>query len=337
MQMTAREIARLLNGTTEGNPDVVITRPSSIEEGGAGTLTFLADAKYLPHLYTTTAAAVLVDEDFRAEKPVSATLIRVKNVRVAVATLLQQFSAQSNRVSGVSPQAHIDAQAKTGENTAVGHFAVIEAGAQIGENCVLHPQVFVGRNVKIGDNCTLHSGVKIYADCIIGNNVILHANAVVGSDGFGFAPQADGTFKKIPQVGNVIIEDDVEVGANTVIDRAALDATIIRRGAKLDNLIQIAHNVEIGENTVIAAQAGIAGSTKIGKNNQIGGQVGIVGHISTADGVRIQAQSGVNRKIKEEGKAVYGSPAMAYNDFLRAFSIFKKLPEVEKRLRKLEE
>ena len=336
MTITAQDIARLVGGSVEGNPDATVSRPSSIEQGGKGTITFLADEKYLPHLYTTTASVVVVKEDFQPQQPVSPTLIRVKNVRAAVAQLLALVAAQKPDITGISPQSAVDATAQIGENTAVAAFAVIENGAVIGKNCRIHAQVFVGRGVTIGDNCTLHSGVKVYADCVVGNEVIIHANTVIGSDGFGFAPQADGTFRKIPQIGNVIIEDKVEIGANTVIDRAAIDSTIIRAGAKLDNLIQIAHNVEVGENTVIAAQAGIAGSTKIGKNNQIGGQVGLVGHIYTADKVRIQAQSGINRSIKEEGKAVYGSPALAYNDFLRAYSVFKNLPALAKKVNDLE-
>ncbi len=336
MQINAQQIAHIVNGIIEGNPEVLVNRPSAIEKGGEGTITFLANPKFIPFAYTTTASIILVNKDFEPRERVQATMIRVDNVRVAIATLMAKFGEQKPTISGISSLAFIHPTATIGEYVAVAAFAVIEEGARIGSNSIIHAQVFVGRNVNISENVTLNSGVKVYHDCQIGKNVIIHANTVVGSDGFGFAPQADGTFQKIPQIGNVIIEDDVEIGANTVVDRAAMDSTIIRKGAKLDNLIQIAHNVEIGENTVIAAQAGIAGSTKVGKNNQIGGQVGIVGHISTADGVRVQAQSGINRRIKEKGKAVYGSPALAYNDYLRAYAIFKNLPALEKKVRELE-
>ncbi len=336
MQITAQQIAHIVNGIVEGNPEVLVSRPSAIEQGGEGTITFLANPKFIPFAYSTTASIILVSRDFIPTQTVTATLIRVDNVRGAIATLMTKFGEQKPTISGVSSLAFIHPSAKIGENVAVAAFAVIEEGVTIGANSIIHAQVFVGRNANIAENVVLNSGVKVYHDCLVGKNVIIHANTVIGSDGFGFAPQADGTFQKIPQIGNVIIEADVDIGANTVIDRAAMDSTIIRKGAKLDNLIQIAHNVEIGENTVIAAQAGIAGSTKIGKNNQIGGQAGVVGHISTADGVRVQAQSGINRKIKEEGKAVYGSPALAYNDYLRAYAIFKNLPALEKKVRNLE-
>jgi UDP-3-O-[3-hydroxymyristoyl] glucosamine N-acyltransferase len=336
MQINAQQIAHIVNGTVEGNPEVLVSRPSAIEQGGEGTITFLANPKFIPFAYSTTASIILVSNDFVPTQTVTATLIRVENVRGAIATLMTKFGEQKPAISGISSLAFIHFEAKIGENVAIAPFVVIEKGVVIGANSVIHAQVFIGENANIAENVVLNSGVKIYHNCQVGKNVIIHANTVIGSDGFGFAPQADGTFQKIPQIGNVIIEDDVEIGANTVIDRAAMDSTIIRKGAKLDNLIQIAHNVEIGENTVIAAQAGIAGSTKIGKNNQIGGQAGVVGHISTADGVRVQAQSGINRRIKEEGKAVYGSPALAYNDYLRAYAIFKNLPALEKKVRNLE-
>jgi UDP-3-O-[3-hydroxymyristoyl] glucosamine N-acyltransferase len=336
MQINAAQIAHIVKGTVEGNPEVLVSRPSAIEQGGEGTITFLANPKFIPFAYSTTASVILVSKDFEPTETVRATMIRVDNVRAAIATLMTKFGEHKPKISGVSSLAFIHPTAQIGENVAIAAFAVIEEGAKIGTNSIIHAQVFIGRNANISENVTLNSGVKVYHDCQIGKNVIIHANTVIGSDGFGFAPQADGTFLKIPQIGNVIIEDDVEIGANTVIDRAAMDSTIIRKGAKLDNLIQIAHNVEVGENTVIAAQAGIAGSTKIGKNNQIGGQAGVVGHISTADGVRVQAQSGINRRIKEEGKAVYGSPALAYNDYLRAYAIFKNLPALEKKVRSLE-
>lgn len=337
MQVTANEIAHIVNGKIQGNADTIVTHPAGIEDGGQGAISFLDNPKYEPYAYTTNSSVLLVNENFTPTQEIKATLIRVENVRVAVATLLNAFGEGVTKISGISEHAFIHKNAKIGNNVAIGHFTVVDDGAVIADNTILHNQVYIGKNVQIGVDCELSSGVKVYHDCKIGNRVNIHSNTVIGSDGFGFAPQADGTYKKVAQIGIVILEDDVEIGANTVIDRATMDSTIIRKGVKLDNLIQIAHNVDIGENTVIAAQTGIAGTTKIGKNNQIGGQAGFAGHLSTADGVRVQAQSGINASIKQENAAVYGSPAIAYRDFLRAYSIFKKLPDLEKRVRELEQ
>ncbi len=336
MQITARELCALLNGKLEGNPDVVVSGPSKIEEGQPGTLTFLANPKYEHFVYTTKASILLAGEDFTPTQPLSATIIRVENVYACVALLLDKFGSEITQQTGISKQAFVDSSAEIGEGTSIGHFTVVDKQAKIGKNCTIYPQVFIGEDVTIGDNVTLHSGVKIYHKCQLGNNIVLHSNVVIGADGFGFAPQEHGTYKKVAQIGNVLIEDNVEIGSNTTVDRATMGSTYIRRGVKLDNLIMIAHNVEIGENTVIAAQTGIAGSTRIGKNCMIGGQVGIVGHIQIADRTKIQAQSGISRTIKDPDTAWYGSPAIDYGDFLKAQVVFKKLPELQKKINELE-
>lgn len=336
MQISARDLSLLLNGTLEGDPDVLVSGPSKIEEGIPGTLTFIANPKYEPYVYTTKASILLASKDFKPSQAISITIIRVDDVYGSIAMLLDKFGAEIPQQSGTSSDAKIDSTTKIGEGTSVGHFTVIEKNVSIGKNCVIYPQVYIGENVKIGDNVTLHSGVKIYHACQLGSNIILHSNVVIGADGFGFAPQPDGTYKKVAQIGNVLIEDNVEIGSNTTIDRATMGSTYIRKGVKLDNLIMIAHNVEIGENTVIAAQTGIAGSTKIGKNCMIGGQVGITGHIQIADFTKIQAQSGISKTIKETHTAWYGSPAFKYSDFLKSQIVFKKLPDLEKKLDELE-
>jgi UDP-3-O-[3-hydroxymyristoyl] glucosamine N-acyltransferase len=298
----------------------------------------LANPKYEHFAYTTKAAALLVSKDFQAIQPISATLIKVEDVRQSVALLLGHFSAfQETKETKKQNLAFIHETATVAPSVQIGAFAYVSAKATVGTGTVLHEQVFVGENVRIGKNAILYQGVKIMRDCVIGDDCILHPNVVVGSDGFGFAPHEDGTFRKVPQIGNVIIGNRVEVGANTVIDRATMGATVIKDGVKLDNLIQIAHNVEIGENTVIAAQTGVAGSAKIGKNCMIGGQVGIVGHITVADGTKIQAQSGVAARIKTENTAWYGSPAIPYRDFLRSQVFFKQLPKMEQRIKDLEQ
>jgi len=336
MQISVKDIAELVNGTVVGNPNSIIHGPSKIEEGGEGTITFLANPKYEAHLYTTTASAVLVHVDFEPAQPIDATLIKVQDVYATVAMLLEQFGGAMAQNDGIASNAVIAESAKIDASASVGHFAIVSENVTIAADTKVFAQVFLGANVSVGKNVTIYPGVKIYQDCVIGDNCVLHSNCVIGSDGFGFAPQEDGTFKKVQQIGNVVLEANVEVGANTVIDRATMGSTVIKKGAKLDNLIQIAHNVVVGENTVIAAQAGIAGSTKLGKNVMVGGQVGMVGHIEVADKVRIQAQSGIAAAIKEEGKAVYGSPAIPYSDYLRAYAVFKKFPALEKRIRQLE-
>ncbi len=336
MQISAKELGLLLNGIVEGDADVKITGPSKIEEGKEGTISFLANPKYEQYAYTTNSSILLVSNDFKPEKPIKPTLIRVENVYVSMAQLLEKFGENVPQVEGVSEESFIHEEALIGENVSVGRFSVIEKGAKVGTGSIIYPQVFIGENAVIGENVILYPGVKIYHACKIGDNCIFHANVVIGSDGFGFAPQSDGTYKKIPQLGNVIIEDNVEIGANTVIDRATMGSTIIRQGAKLDNLIQVAHNVEIGASSVIAAQAGIAGSTKIGKNALIGGQAGIIGHIELAEGTKVQAQSGINKSIKKTGSSVYGSPALEYNNYLRSYAIFRRLPELQQKINELE-
>lgn len=336
MKMTAKDIAALVGGTVEGDPDVEITRPGKIEEGGEGVLTFLANPKYEPWIYKTTAAAVLVSNDFQPKEPVGATLIRVPNVQAAVAQLLEQFAGGVQHPTGIASSAEIHAEADIGERVGIGDFVVVARGASIGDGCVLYPHVYVGENVHIGPNTVLYPGVKVYRETVIGSRCVVHANTVIGSDGFGFAPQPDGSWKKVPQTGRVRIEDDVEIGANTVIDRATMGETVIRQGAKIDNLVQIAHNVEVGAHTVIAAQAGIAGSTKLGKGCQIGGQAGFVGHIRVADGTRVQAQSGVARPVTEPGQALQGSPAFGYMDYNKAYAVFKKLPDLYRKIHELE-
>ncbi len=338
MKVTASQLAALTGGTLEGNPEAVITRPMRIEEAGPGDFAFLDNPKYEHFAYTTGASVLMVSADFHPTKPVQATLLRVADVRGTLAVLLAQFGEASAAAgqSGISERAFVDPSATVGAGTAVGHFAVIEAGAVVGDNCVIHPQVFIGKNVRIGHGTVLHAGVKIHYDCVVGDQCVIHSNAVIGTDGFGFAPMPDGTWKKVPQVGNVVIENDVEIGANTCIDRAALGSTMIHSGVKLDNLVQIAHNVEVGKNTAMAAQVGVAGSAKIGENCLLGGQTGIAGHISLANGTRTQAQSGLGSTITEPGKAFFGSPAIDYNEYVRAYIVFKQLPALAKKLREIE-
>jgi UDP-3-O-[3-hydroxymyristoyl] glucosamine N-acyltransferase len=337
MQITARDLSTILNGTIEGDPEVLVSRPSKIEEGGEGTITFLANPKYENYIYDTTASVVLVSKDFSPSKTIQATLIRVEDVYNSIAMLLDKFGAQMNpQPEGISEQALVSEQADLATGVSVGAFTIISQNVKIGANTRIHDQVFIGEGVEIGENCVLHPGVKIYHACKIGSHCTIHSNSVIGADGFGFAPQEDGTFKKVSQIGNVVIEDNVDVGSNVTIDRATMGSTYIRKGVKIDNLVQIAHNVVVGENTVIAAQAGVAGSTKIGKNCMIGGQVGFAGHLEIADGTKIQAQSGLASSVKEKGQALFGSPAIPYNDYIKSYAVFKKLPALYKKLGTLE-
>ena len=336
MLISAREISEIVNGTVDGNPEVRVSKPSRIEEGEAGTISFLANPKYESYAYTTDASIILVDKDFNPQKEVSATMIRVDDVYSSVALLWEKFADQINQRSGIASTAVILDSVDLGEDVYVGEGTVIEHNVMLGDNVRIYPQVYIGPDVKIGRGTILHPGVRIYHGCEIGSDCIIHANTVIGSDGFGFAPQEDGQFKKVPQLGNVVVEDDVEIGSNCTIDRATMGSTIIRRGAKLDNLIQIAHNVEIGQNTAIAAQTGISGSTKIGKNCLIGGQVGFVGHIKIADRTQIQAQSGIAAAVEQEGSKLYGSPALPYQQYLKSYAIFRKLPDLYKRILRLE-
>jgi UDP-3-O-[3-hydroxymyristoyl] glucosamine N-acyltransferase len=336
MEIIVKDLAAFLGGSLEGDPDVVVNRPSKIEEGGKGSISFLGNTKYESFAYSTTASALLVNRDFEPKEPIQATLIRVDDVYGAVAMLMEHFQSHTNGVTGISAQAAVDPKAIIGKGVFIDHFAIIEEGVTIGNQCRIYGHVYIGKNAKIGEGTILYPGVRIQHECVIGAHCILHPNVVIGSDGFGFAPQEDGSYKKIPQIGNVLIEDHVEIGANTTIDRATMGSTIIRKGVKLDNLIQIAHNVEIGENTVISAQTGVAGSTKIGKNCLIGGQVGFSGHLTIADGTKIQAQSGIASSVETPNTALFGSPAIEYSRFLRSHTVFKKLPELYKQILKLE-
>ncbi|NEU09030.1 UDP-3-O-(3-hydroxymyristoyl)glucosamine N-acyltransferase [Flavihumibacter sp. R14] len=335
MQLTAHQIALLLNGTVEGNPDVSVNQLAKIEEALPGSLSFLANPKYEQFLYQTQASIVILNEDFVISQPVNPTLIRVKDAYSAFSVLLDKYNTIKLNKTGIEQPSFIHPSASVGENVYIGAFAYIGANAVIGNNTRIYPQTYVGDNVKIGDDCTLFSGVKVYADCELHNRVIIHSSTVIGSDGFGFAPQKDGSYTKISQIGNVIIENDVEIGANTCIDRATMGSTIIRSGVKLDNLLQLAHNVEVGKNTVIASQTGVSGSAKIGENCIIGGQVGIVGHISIAKGSQIQAKSGIGRSIEDEGKKWAGAPATSFGNNMRAQVIFQRLPELEKTIEDL--
>ncbi|WP_443945277.1 UDP-3-O-(3-hydroxymyristoyl)glucosamine N-acyltransferase [Pedobacter sp. AW1-32] len=340
MQFTAKQISEFLNGSVDGNPDIAVTELSKIEEGKEGSLSFLSNPKYENYLYSTLASVVIVSKDFVPTQSYTSTLIRVDNPYSAFTLLLDKYNEAVNAQavkSGIDTLAFVHPTAKIGNNVFIDAFAYVAENVTIGDNCRLNAQTFVGANSKIGNNSTFFPGVKIYHGSQIGNNVTIHSNTVVGSDGFGFAPQKDGSYSKIPQIGNVIIEDEVEIGANTTIDRATMGSTIVRKGAKIDNLIQIAHNVEIGQNTVLAAQSGVSGSTKIGPNSVIGGQVGIAGHLSLAKGTQIGAQAGINFNITEENKQWHGSPAQPLRNWMRASVIFKHLPDVEKRINALEE
>ncbi len=329
-------MARLLEGTVEGDPETLITHPSKIEEANSGSICFLGNPKYEPYLYQTEAAAVLVDRTFQPSEKVRPALIRVENVYLSVSKLLQEFENKAH-YTGIHPSAIIHESAILDDQVSIGAHVVISEGVRIGKGSRIYPQVFLDRNVKIGEQVVIHSGVKIYQDCIVGNRCILHSNVVIGSDGFGFSPDGNGNYKKIPQLGNVELGNDVEIGSNTSIDRGTMGSTRIGDGCKLDNLIQIAHNVQIGNHTVIAAQTGIAGSTKIGSNCQIGGQVGIAGHLTIADGSQIQAQSGIASTLETPNGKWYGSPAIEYLSFLRAYAEFKALPSLVKRIKKLED
>lgn len=336
MTFSAAQIAMLINGKTEGDANAAVNSFGKIEEAENGQLAFLANPKYEEYLYSTKASVIIINENLELKQQVSATLIRVPDAYTAFATLLSKYQQMmQQQLNGVQEPSYIAKTASYGQNVFIGAFAYLGEKVTVGNNTKIYPNAYLGDNVKLGDNCIIHPGVKIYHDCAIGNNVTIHGGTVIGSDGFGFAPQADGSFKKVPQIGNVIIEDNVEIGANATIDRATIGSTIIRSGAKLDNLIQIAHNVEIGNSTVVAAQSGISGSTKVGKGVMIGGQVGIVGHINIGDGAKINAQSGVSKSI-EPGKAVTGSPAHDYTSALRSQAISRKLPELEKRIKELE-
>ena len=335
MEFTAEMIAGFLGGDIVGDKTVKVHTVSSIEEGKAGSMAYLVNPKYEPFLYTTEASIVLVDRSFTPQREVKPTLVKVDDAGAAVLRLLEMYNAARPQKKGVSERASISPEASLGEGCYVGDFAVIEAGARIGDGCRIYPQVYVGDGVEIGEGTTLYPGVKIYEGCRIGSRCILHAGAVIGADGFGFAPNGKGEYSKIPQLGNVVIEDNVEIGANTCIDRATMGSTRIGTGTKLDNLIQIGHNVVIGKNTVAAAQLGVAGSTHIGDSCMFGGQVGIAGHLHIADKVQIASQSGIAKDVTEPG-GYMGSPIMSGIKFHRANAVFHKLPELSAQVRQLE-
>lgn len=334
MEFSAQQIATFLNGSIVGDPDVKVCNFSKIEEGKPGTLTFLANPKYEHYIYQTEASIVLVNNDFVPSEPVKATLVKVTNAYAALAMLLNLVEQEKAKKSGIDSTAHISASAKIGEGAYIGNFAYIGDHVVLGKNCKIYPHAYIGDHVTVGDNCTFYPHVTVYSNCTIGGNCIFHAGAVIGSDGFGFAPEGD-AYKKIPQLGNVIIEDDVEIGANTTIDRAVMDSTIIRKGVKLDNLIQIAHNVEVGENTVMAAQVGIAGSVKVGRHCMFGGQVGLAGHLKIGDHATLGAQAGVISDIKE-GETVLGAPAINAKSFMRSSAVFSRLPEMYRTIGQLQ-
>lgn len=335
MEFTAEMIAGFLGGDIVGDKNARVHTVSSIEEGKAGSLAYLTNPKYEPCLYTTQASIVLVDRAFTPSQQVAATLVRVDDAGACVLKLLEMYNAAKPRRKGISPRAAIAGDATLGEECYVGDFAVIEEGARIGRNCQIYPQVYIGRGTTVGDDTILYPGVKIYEGCTVGSRCILHAGAVIGADGFGFLPNAAGGFDKIPQLGNVVIEDDVEIGANTCIDRAKTDSTVIRRGVKLDNLIQIGHNVQIGENTVSSAQTGIAGTSKVGSNCFLAGQVGIADHVTVGNRVRIGSKSGLDKDVPD-GEIRFGYPALPGMQYHRSANIFKKLPELARRVEELE-
>ena len=337
MQFTVQQIAQILGGEIEGDAQALISNLGKIQEAKSGDIAFLANPKYENFIYTTQATAVIVSKDFQPKQHVSATLIRVADAYSAFSKLLETYEKMiSVEKKGKENPCFIHETAILGKETYIGAFAYIGEKAKIGDKVKIYPNVYIAENVSIGENTIIYAGVKIYKNCIIGSNCVIHAGAVIGSDGFGFAPQADGSYQTIPQIGNVVIEDDVSIGANTTIDRATMGSTIIRKGAKIDNLVQIAHNVIVGENTVIAAQAGIAGSTEIGGNCMLGGQVGVAGHIKIANKTIIGAQSGLGGNVEQEGLQLQGSPAFGVKEFYKTYAVFKKLPELYRQINDLE-
>ncbi|MDC3260571.1 UDP-3-O-(3-hydroxymyristoyl)glucosamine N-acyltransferase [Winogradskyella sp.] len=335
MKFTAEQIAGILEGTVIGDSNVEVSTLSKIEEGKKGSLTFLANPKYKSYIYSTAASITIVNNDFEPEEELATTLIKVDDAYKAFTKLLEYYNQIKLNKSGIENPSFISESAKTGENLYIGAFSYVGDNVKIGNNVKIFPNSYIGDNVVIGNNSIIFSGGKIYSECIIGNNCVINSGAIIGADGFGFTPDENGVYSKVPQIGNVVIEDDVDIGAATTIDRATLGSTIIRKGVKLDNQIQIAHNVEIGKNTVIAAQTGIAGSTKIGENCQIGGQVGVAGHLTIGNGVRVQAQSGIGRNIKDN-EVLQGSPSFGYSDWNKSYVYFKNLPKIVKTINNLE-
>lgn len=339
MQFTAQQIAMLVGGTLEGSPDAPVNTVGKIEEAGPGALAFLANPKYEEFLYSSRASVILINESLVLQAPVAGTVIRVKDAYAAFAALLERYGQMvaAQKKTGIEQPAFIAETARVAPDAYIGAFSYIGEGAVVESGAQIHPGCFVGARATVGAGSNLHAGVKLYHDCKLGARVTVHAGTVIGSDGFGFAPQSDGSYKKVPQIGNVVIEDDVEIGANTTIDRATMGSTVIRRGVKLDNLIQVAHNVEIGAHTAVAAQTGISGSTKVGEGCLIGGQVGMVGHIKIAKGTKINAQSGLAKSVTEENTALNGSPAFDYKSSLKSAAVYRNLPDLQQRLIQLEE
>jgi len=335
MRFTASQIAGILGGEIDGNPEIAVDKLAKIEEGVEGSLTFLANPKYTSFIYSTEASITIVNKDFIPEQQISTTLIKVDDAYKSFSKLLEYYNQVKNNKEGIEEPVHISESAKIGDSAYVGAFSYIGENVVIGQSVKIYPNVFIGDNVVIGDHVTVFAGAKIYSETRIGNHCTIHSGAILGADGFGFAPNEAGEYSKVPQTGNVILEDYVDIGAGTTIDRATLGSTILRKGVKLDNQIQIAHNVEIGEHTAIAAQTGVAGSTKIGKHCLIGGQVGIVGHITIGDRVKIQAQSGIGRNVKDD-EVLQGSPALPYGDYNKSYVHFKNLPKLVKKLLSIE-
>ncbi len=335
MEFTAKQIAELINGRIEGDENAVVSTFSKIEEGKPGAISFLSNPKYTHFLYETQSSVVLVNEDVKLERPVNATLIRVDNAYECVAKLLQLYESMKPQKTGIDPLAFISPKAKIGKDCYIGPFAYIGDDVEIGDHSQIYPHATIFDKAIVGNHCIIYPNVSIYHDCHIGNNVIIHSGSVIGADGFGFAPNADG-YDKMPQIGIVTIEDNVEIGANTCIDRSTMGSTYIRKGAKLDNLIQVAHNAEVGENTVMAAQVGVAGSTKIGKWCMFGGQVGMAGHISIADHTTVGAQAGITNTVRESGQTIIGSPAWDARGFMKSAAIFRRLSDMYQNIQKLQ-
>jgi UDP-3-O-[3-hydroxymyristoyl] glucosamine N-acyltransferase len=335
MKFKASQIAQILEGHIEGNPDAEVYKLSKIEEGEDGSLTFLANPKYTQFIYKTKASVCIVSDDFQKSEDISTTLIKVKNPYDSFSKLLEYYNEVKLNKSGIEQPSYISDTAKIGDNIYLGAFSYIGENAKIGDNVKIYPDSYIGDNVVIGDNVTIFAGCKIYSETVIGKHCVIHSNAVIGADGFGFSPDQNGVYKKVPQIGNVVIGDNVDIGAGTTIDRATLGSTVIKDGVKLDNQIQIAHNVEIGKHTAIAAQTGVAGSTKIGDNCLIGGQVGIAGHMTIGNRVKVQAQTGIGRNIKDD-EVIQGSPAFGYGDYNKSYVHFKNLPKIVKQLDTLE-
>lgn len=336
MQITAQAISDLLGAELIGDGTTVVNGPGTIEDAREGHITFLGNPKYEPFVYTTQASVILVEKSFVLKQPLQKVLIKVDNVYQALSILISNFSKEISITNGISTLASVHGSVTLGDNVSIDDFTIVKPNVKIGSNVKIHGQVFIGDNTVIGDHTILYPGVKIYHNCTIGQNCIIHANAIIGSDGFGFVKDDDGNYKKIDHIGSVTVSDNVEIGANTVIDRAVMSSTIIGKGSKLDNLIQIAHNVEIGSNSVVAAQSGIAGSVKVGDNCMIGGQVGIAGHLKIASGTMIQAQSGIASNIEAENSKLYGSPALDYSNYLKSYAYFKQLPELVKQLKAMQ-